>query len=122
MAVSRVWILYEPKIYADLFKRVLQLSGVTEVVEPCQVEYPSPSGTIEKCDEIDIVLLPLDECGQPKVSLLPAEMPEATLIAFSPDGDLGMRLLPGRHTWEIIRPFELAHLLLEILDIRKQSP
>ena len=121
MAVSRVWILYEPKIYADLFKRVLQLSGVTEFVEPCQVDYLPSSGKIAKRDEIDIVLLPLDECGQPKISLLPDEMPEATLIAFSPGGDLGMRLQPGRNTWEIIRPFELVHLLLEILDTRIQS-
>ena len=121
MAVSRVWILYEPQIYADLFKRVLQLPGVTEIVEPFQVEYNSLSGKIGECDEIDIVLLPLDEGGQPKVTLLPMEMPEATLIAFSPDGDLGMRLLPGRHTWEIIRPFELVHLVLAILDIRKKS-
>ena|SRR3972149_2519068 len=121
MAVSRVWILYEPKIYADLFKRVLQLPGVTEIIEPFPVEYPTQSGKNEDCDGIDIVLLPLDECGQPKVSLLPMEMPEATLIAFSPGGDLGMRLRPGRRTWEIIRPFELVHLLLEIMDTRIQS-
>lgn len=121
MAVSRVWILYEPKIYADLFKRVLQLPGVTEVVEPSLVDFPSPSVKSENGNAVDVVILPLDECGQPKVSLLPAEMPEAILIAFSPDGDLGMRLQPGRHTWEIIRPFELVHLLFEILDIRKQS-
>ncbi len=121
MAGSRLWILYEPQIYADLFKRVLQLPGVAEVVEPCQDEYLLSSGKLEDCADVDIVLLPLDECGQPKVSLLPEEMPAATLIAFSPVGDLGMRLQPGTHTWEIIRPFELAHLLLESLDVRQKS-
>jgi hypothetical protein len=120
MAASRLWILYEPQIYADLLIRVLELPGVTEVVEPCQDEYPLSFGKHEDCADVDIVLLPLDECGQPKVSLLPEEMPTATLIAFSPDGDLGMRLQPGTQTWEIIRPFELIHLLLEILDTRKQ--
>jgi hypothetical protein len=65
--------------------------------------------------DIDVVILPLDESGEPKVSLIPEFMPEAKLVAFSPDGTRGLRRMPGDLDWVEMRPFGLSQLIVEIL-------
>jgi|GEM_PF-2296788 len=115
MSVPRVWILYEPQIYVDLFKKIFRSYGVAEIFEgeAFQGRFPAESA---QCDQVDVIVLPIDENGRPKVTLLPREVPGARIVAFSPDGNYGMRLLPGSDTWEEIQPFGLVHLICEILE------
>jgi hypothetical protein len=42
-------------------------------------------------------------------------VPDAKLVAFSPDGTLGMRRMPGEGDWVEMRPFGLSQLIVEIL-------
>jgi hypothetical protein len=42
-------------------------------------------------------------------------MPDAKLVAFSPDGSRGLRRMPGELDWVELRPFGLSQLIVEIL-------
>jgi hypothetical protein len=42
-------------------------------------------------------------------------MPDAKLVAFSPDGTHGMRRMPGENDWVEVRPFGLSQLIVEVL-------
>jgi hypothetical protein len=106
----RVWIAYEPRVYADVFARVLEGLGPAEIVG-------DPSAGV------DVIMLPLcDEDGRPHVNLLPDPVPDAKLVAFSPTGTHGLVRLPGRSEWEEIRPFGLGRMLAEVLAGRDRPP
>jgi hypothetical protein len=46
---------------------------------------------------------------------MPEFMPDAKLVAFSPDGSRGLRRMPGELDWVELRPFGLSQLIVEIL-------
>jgi hypothetical protein len=86
-----------------------------DIVEISDNNGASSSKELEKRDDIDVVILPLDGDGEPKTSLLPDYVPDAKLVAFSPDGTLGLRRMPGEEEWIELRPFGLSQLIVEIL-------
>lgn len=96
-----VWIVYSPHLLADLFERVLKnLTTVTVVSHPF--------------GKLDVIVLPLDEHGQPEVDLLPYPVPAAKIVAVSPTGDRALVRLPGAAQWNEVRPFTLQQLMLEV--------
>jgi hypothetical protein len=115
MANVRVWILYEPLIYADLFHWIFERLGMAEVIrvtdpaekltaiEPLQMEW------------VDVIILPLDDHGQPRIDILPHPPPGAKYLAFAPDEKKGLRRLPGASSWEEVSPFGLSDLMFEVL-------
>ena len=115
MVISRVLILYEPRLYSDLINELIDQLGLLDIVEVTDNQDLTESKGSQITDDIDVVILPLDDCGEPKVSLMPEFMPEAKLVAFSPDGSRGLRRMPGELEWVELRPFGLSQLIVEIL-------
>lgn len=113
MVISRVLILYEPRLYSDLINELIDQLGLLDIVEV--TDGKSGDHSVSTHQQVDVVILPLDDSGQPKVSLLPDFMPDAKLVAFSPDGTRGLRRMPGEFDWMEIRPFGLSQLIVEIL-------
>ena len=115
MVISRVLILYQPRLYSDLINELIDQLGLLDIVEVTDSkDLDEANGGTNNAD-IDVVILPLDDSGEPKVSLLPEFMPEAKLVAFSPDGTRGLRRMPGELDWIELRPFGLSQLIVEIL-------
>jgi hypothetical protein len=115
MVISRVLILYEPRLYSDLINDLIVQLGLIDIVEITEINSPPPEKNPESNGDIDVVILPLDGNGKPKVSLLPEDITNAKLVAFSPDGTLGMRRMPGENEWIEVRPFGLSQLIVEVL-------
>lgn len=115
MVISRVLILYEPRLYSDLINELIDQLGLLDIVEVTDSNDLDAENGGHNNDDIDVVILPLDDSGDPKVSLLPEFMPDAKLVAFSPDGSRGLRRMPGEHDWIELRPFGLSQLIVEIL-------
>ncbi|HUV29072.1 MAG TPA: hypothetical protein VMW34_17050 [Anaerolineales bacterium] len=115
MVISRVLILYEPRLYSDLINELIDQLGLLDIVEVTDNQNITGSNGSQLSEDIDVVILPLDESGDPKVSLLPQFMPGAKLVAFSPDGSRGLRRMPGELDWVELRPFGLSQLIVEIL-------
>lgn len=114
MTIARVWILFEPQIYCDLFTNLLQRTGWIEVVNsrgPAGNHHEAGNGEPEL---VDVIVFSLDARGQPHLAGLAEPPPGAKLLAFSPKGDLGYRRLPGEETWEEVRPFGLDQLIREV--------
>ena len=115
MVISRVLILYEPRLYSDLINELIDQLGLLDIVEVTDNQNITGSNGSQISEDIDVVILPLDESGDPKVSLMPQFMPGAKLVAFSPDGSRGLRRMPGELDWVELRPFGLSQLIVEIL-------
>jgi hypothetical protein len=96
-----------------LINDLIEQLGLIDIVE-IKDSKSIPDSSQENGD-VDVVILPLDHEGDPKLSLLPDRMPEAKLVAFSPDGSRGLRRLPGESDWVELRPFGLSQLIVEIL-------
>ena len=121
MTTARVWIEYHPRLYLELFTRVLK---ALEPVEVVGYSHPSSSQRLSEVlnpNQIDVILIPLDEQAHPELASLPVLLPETKLIAFSPRGDRGLRRLPGRTDWEEVRPFGLVQLVREVLGDSRPS-
>jgi hypothetical protein len=112
MVISRVLILYEPRLYSDLINELIEQLGLLDIVE---ITNNINGDDAVEPEDVDVVILPLDGDGEPKTSLLPDFMPKAKLVAFSPDGTLGLRRMPGEDEWVEMRPFGLSQLIVEIL-------
>jgi len=115
MVISRVLILYEPRLYSDLINELIDQLGLLDIVEISDGKDLDGSNGSNSKKDVDVVILPLDESGEPKLSLLPDFMPDAKLVAFSPDGTRGLRRMPGDLDWVEMRPFGLSQLIVEIL-------
>jgi hypothetical protein len=115
MVISRVLILYEPRLYSDLINELIEQLGLLDIVEVTDNLDDSDNGSSDTLENVDVVILPLDSDGQPKTSLLPDVLPRAKLVAFSPDGSRGLRRMPGEQEWIEMRPFCLSQLIVEIL-------
>jgi hypothetical protein len=115
MVVSRVLILYEPRLYSDLIYDLIEQLGLVDIVEVKESRGISKSNLSGDCNDVDVVILPLDGNGEPKISLLPDQLPDAKLVAFSPDGTRGLRRMPGDKNWVELRPFGLLQLIVEVL-------
>ena len=115
MVISRVLILYEQRLYSDLINELIDQLGLLDIFEIKDGNDLDESNGSNHKEDIDVVILPLDESGEPKVSLLPEFMPVAKLVAFSPDGTRGLRRMPGDLDWVEMRPFGLSQLSVEIL-------
>jgi hypothetical protein len=115
MVISRVLILYEPRLYSDLINELIEQLGLLDIVEITDNLFESETGEPSVQDNVDVVILPLDKEGEPKMSLLPNFLPQAKLVAFSPDGSRGLRRMPGEDNWIEMRPFGLSQLIVEIL-------
>lgn len=115
MVISRVLILYEPRLYSDLISELIDQLGLLDIVEVIDDLCKCDAIDSDIRDDVDVVILPLDGDGEPKTSLMPEFMPRAKLVAFSPDGSLGLRRMPGEENWVEMRPFGLSQLIVEIL-------
>ena len=115
MANVRVWILYEPMIYADLFHWIFERLGMVEVIR--EVDPGEKLTDREPLQEglVDVIILPLDDQGQPRIDILPHPPTGAKYLAFSPDGKKGLRRLPGASSWQEVSPFGLANLMFEVV-------
>jgi len=56
MGMPRVWIVYEPPLYAEVLAWVLEGLGSVEVVR-------------QPLASVDVIVFPLDNFGQPQMSL-----------------------------------------------------
>ena len=99
--MARVWIVYNPPLLAELFSRLLK-------------DLPSVTVAAHPFGPLDVIVLPLDEHGQPELDQLPYPLPSAKLIAVSPRGDRALVRLPGAAQWHEVRPFALRQLLIEV--------
>lgn len=115
MVISRVLILYEPRLYSDLINELIEQLGLLDIVEITDNNSETDSGEPNIHEDVDVVILPLDGEGEPKTSLLPESLPKAKLVAFSPDGSRGLRRMPGEENWVEMKPFGLSQLIVEIL-------
>lgn len=115
MTNTRVWLLYEPVIYSDLFQRIFEHLGSVHVVN--MLNHQMDKTITPKPDPgcVDVIIVSLDEAGQLPLGLLGEVYEDAMVLAFSPNGDRGLRRRPGRNNWEEIRPFGLADLIFEVL-------
>ena len=104
----RVWIVYQPHLVADLFERLFQSIDSVTVV-------PHPFGGL------DVIVLPLNDLGQPELDLLPYPVPPAKLIAVSPAADRALIRLPGAAEWAEVRPFAVHELLAEVRAGRQRA-
>jgi hypothetical protein len=121
MTTARVWIQYHPRLYLELFTRVLK---ALEPVEVVGYSHPSSSNWLFEGinpNQVDVILIPLNEQGYPELESLPLPLPDTKLVAFSPKGDRGLRRLPGRADWEEVRPFGLVQLVREVLGESKPT-
>lgn len=115
MVISRVLILYEPRLYSDLINELINQLGLLDIVEVTDGKQFDDSNGSPNNNDVDVVILPLDEKGEPKVSSVVENLPDAKLVAFSPDGTRGLRRMPGEMDWVEMRPFGLSQLIVEIL-------
>jgi hypothetical protein len=112
MSISHVCILYKPQLYIDLFALVLQSQDSVKIVN---INDENPYNGSGRRGQVNVVLLPVDYSGQPELALLPFPIPNAKILAFSPQGDLGLRRMPGEDNWIEIRPFGLDQLVQEVI-------
>lgn len=113
MATTRVWILYKPTIYADLFQFLFESIDAVEVIRSVNIDIEN------RCLEnsgVDIILLPLDEDGRPSCEEIEQRYPDAKVLAFAPDGERGLRRKPGKKTWDLLCPFGLSDLMFEVMQ------
>lgn len=115
MVISKVLILYEPRLYSDLINELIDQLGLLDIVEVTDNQVLAEENGSDGKADINVVILPLDEAGEPKVSLLPEILPGAKLVAFAPDGTRGLRRMPGENDWVELKPFGLSQLIVEIL-------
>ena len=115
MTNVRVWILYEPLIYADLFHWIFERLGMAEVIRSVDPAEKLTDREPLQAGRVDVIILPLDDQGQPRIDILPHPPPGAKYLAFSPDGKKGLRRLPGASSWDEVSPFSLANLMFEVL-------
>lgn len=115
MVVSRVLILYQPRLYSDLISDLIEQLGLVDIVEVTNSHSPSFTDDSVNREDVDVVILPLDGDGDPELGLLPDNIPQAKLVAFSPDGTRGLRRMPGESSWIELRPFGLSQLIVEVL-------
>jgi hypothetical protein len=116
MANVRVWILYEPLIYADLFHWIFERIGMVEVMRAANPGEKLTDRESFQGERIEVIILPLDDQGQPRLDILPDPPSGAKYLAFSPDGKKGFRRLPGASSWQEVSPFNLEKLIVEVFD------
>lgn len=107
MTAARVWIHYHPNLYSEIFRELFQSTSLVEVVEQ-----PPPEGEPRA---VDVIVLSLEGHEQLTREAYSRVWPQAKFLAFSPDGDYGLKRLPGEERWEEVRPFGLAQLMDEVL-------
>lgn len=114
MKKLNVWIDYQPQIYTDLFTQILRHIGSVHLPDKDLQCCGQIDNRNVEWGEIDIIVLSLDECGKPVRDALPGLLPKAKYLAFSPNGDRGMRRLPGAKRWERLKPFGMDRFLVEV--------
>jgi hypothetical protein len=115
MTKVRVLILYEPMIFADLFRCIFERLAMVDVLQAADLGDSPTIETLVQQGRIDVVILPLDHRGQPRIEILPDLLSGAKLLALSPNGEKGLRRLPWENSWQELSPFGLADLMFEVL-------
>jgi hypothetical protein len=115
MTATRVWILYKPTIYADLFQFLFESIGTVEVIRPANTDFDEQSPTTSDANGKDIILIPLREDGCINSDNLEKQFPDAKVLAISPSGERGIRREPGKNSWEVLSPFGLSDLIFEVM-------
>lgn len=121
MTSTRVWLLYEPVIYSDLFQRIFERFGSVHVVNMVNRQMGETIASTPDPECVDVIIVALDEAGQIPAGLLSEFHQDAIVLAFSPKGDRGLRRQPGENKWEEIRPFGLADLIFEVLKSTRSA-
>ena len=106
MAYSRILIQYTPQLYADILKHVLLSQGQFEIYNHRNNSYTD--------DDFDVIILSLEQFGNPGSAGLPPKTQSTKIIVFAPNGGFGLRRQPGVSEWEILKPFSIAQLLQEL--------
>jgi hypothetical protein len=115
MSNTRVLIHYSPKLYSELFSSILQLLCGIEIIEP-ELENNNHHGTNGNNDQdADLIILSLDEKKRPLLDNLPLKPGKSKVVAFSPEGNYGLRRMPHTSIWEELSPFGLDHLIREVI-------
>jgi hypothetical protein len=121
MKSLRVWINYRPRLYMDLFKRAFEAIGQIEVVKLNELLTSSTERGFIGWENVDLVIMSLNQQGQPDLELIPDPLPDVKIIAFSPRGDYGLRHVIGGLNWEEIRPFGWNQLVCELTTAVKND-
>ena len=111
MSNLKVLISYSPRLYGELFSTVLKSLCGIDIIET------SPNSTrlwVNRSDA-DIIITSLDELGKPTIDINPSELARSKVLAFAPDGRVGLRRMPGSKRWEEISPFGLDQLIREVI-------
>jgi len=119
MPKSRVWIHFNPQLYADIFKQIIQSTELVEIVESSPLEHRQSlaEGAVE--EKVDLVILSLETGNQSEIAHLAEKFPGSELVAFSVMGDYGLRRKPGENFWEEVRPFGIQQLMQTVNDMGK---
>lgn len=109
MANLNVLIEYKPNLYKDLFAHLLQHLGEVSILQNHSQE--------EKLDwhSVDVVVLSVDQQGEPDLETLPVFPAKAMLVAFPPCGGHGLLRKPGEENWIEVSPFGLDELVKTVL-------
>jgi hypothetical protein len=100
MGRVRVWVTYKPYLYHEIIVFVLRSLDGVEVV-----------GSLS--EDVDVIVFPTDEAGQPEVEFLPALVPPAKLVAVSLAGQGWVRLA-DESLWQRFRLADLNDLCVEV--------
>lgn len=115
MSKTRVLIHYSPKLYSELFSSILQLLCGIEIIEPAPENNHNHGTNGNNDQEADLIILSLDGKKQPLLDNLPLKPGKSKVVAFSPEGNYGLRRMPHTSVWEELSPFGLDHLIREVL-------
>lgn len=110
MANLNVLIEYKPNLYKDLFAHLLQHFEEVSILQNHSQE--------EKPDwhSVDVVVLSVDQQGEPDLETLPDFPAKAMLVAFPPCGSHGLLRKPGEENWIEVSPFGLDVLVKTVLE------
>jgi hypothetical protein len=105
----------------DLFNRAFEAIGQIEVVKLNELLTSSTERGFIGWENVDVVIMSLNQQGQPDLELIPDPLPDVKIIAFSPRGDYGLRHVIGGLNWEEIRPFGWNQLVCELTTAVKND-
>jgi hypothetical protein len=116
MERSIIWIDYHPRLYQDLLLKVFE--HVSQKRIGCKIKVmPGPflDGHFDP-RRVRVALLSLDKLGSNPHDLRSRLHEDAKLIVFPPKGTCGWVFQKHRKNWQLIYPFELSHMLLEVFS------
>lgn len=113
MERARVLIHFKPQLYSELLTRIFQSIESVEIYDPTSAISNSHNAKTSS-EYVDVIVFSLDVDGHPEHRSFPEWFHSVKLLAFSPQGDVGYKRLPGKDSWEVIHPFGMEQIIQEV--------